>query len=423
MKRALLALSGISLGAAALVIGCSSSGGGGGPGIGTGGSAAAGGGNTGGANTGGGNTGGSGAGIPIDAGFGGSGGGTSSCTAGPTEDYDKDGFTVQDGDCNDCEPNANPGAYDVPGNNVDEDCDGTVDNTVEHCDDTIVDVGYGDPNDAARAIGLCQFATAADKKWGVLEAKYVKADGTPGMNDLSHGLVTAFGPNVNTQEGKRMLGLSSGTARQPTDPGWQSVGGAQMGTSSSTPPGFPKDSPACSVQTANDTTANDPAALELKIRVPTNAKSFKFQFDFYTYEFPGYVCSIFNDFFVALQSPPPPNAQSGNISFDSQNNPVSVNNGFLEVCDPAIGATNPGGKNFPCALGPGQLVGTGFENHAATGWLETQSPVDPGTEVTIRFAIWDMGDHILDSTVLIDKFEFSTEEATGSTTKPVPVPR
>jgi hypothetical protein len=173
------------------------------------------------------------------------------------------------------------------------------------------------------------------------------------------------------------------------------------------------------VQTASDTTTYNPAALELKIRVPTNAKSLKFKFDFYTYEFPVFVCSDFNDFFVALQDPPSPNAQSGNISFDTQGNPVSVNNGFLEVCSPQ----DAGGKLFPCKLGTSELEGTGFSESAATGWLETQSPVQPGSIVTLRFAIWDMGDPVLDSTVLIDDFEFSAEPAKNSVTKPVPIPK
>jgi hypothetical protein len=89
------------------------------------------------------------------------------------------------------------------------------------------------------------------------------------------------------------------------------------------------------------------------------------------------------------------------------------------VCSPQT--TN--GKTFPCALGTGQLTGTGFEGHAATGWLETQSPVEPGSEITLRFAIWDMGDPDWDSTVLVDNFKFSADEATGTTTKPVPDPR
>ncbi len=417
--RTYLALGGVAVTGVALLVGCSDTGGGGPLFQGPGGAAGSGTGGTAGAGTGASaGMGGNGAAPIIDAGTGTGGSGGSSCTAGPNEDFDKDGFTVTDGDCNDCDANANPGAFDVPGNNVDEDCNGTPDDTLVTCDDTITDVADADPNNGARAIGLCHFATAGDKKWGVLEAKYTLADGSPGMNPLSAGLLTAFGPNVNTQEGKRLLALSSGTGRQPTDPGYQSPGGFNANTSSAQPPGFPIDTPACPGVTTGGT-ANDPGAIELKIRVPTNAKSFKFNFNFYTYEFPVFICSSFNDFFVALQNPPPANAQQGNISFDSQGNPVSVNNGFLEVCKPQTA----GGKNFPCTLGESELQGTGFEGHAATGWLETTSPVTPGSEITLRFMAYDVGDHILDSTVLLDKFQFSAEEATGSTTKPVPIPR
>jgi hypothetical protein len=83
-----------------------------------------------------------------------------------------------------------------------------------------------------------------------------------------------------------------------------------------------------------------------------------------------------------------------------------------------------------CVRSPAILQGTGFgidttayDDHGATGWLETKSPVTPGSEVTIRFAIWDAGDEVLDSTVLIDNFKFSADEATGTTTKPVPTPK
>ncbi len=370
----------------------------------------------------GGGSGGSGAGIST----GGSGAGIN-IGGGSGFDGDGDGFSAAEGDCNDADPNANPGALDVAGNGVDEDCNGKPDDTVVTCDSSVPDIGYGDPASAAQAIGLCHFPAPTSRAWGVLEAKYVKADGTAGMHDPGHGLLTDFGPNVKPKEGARMLVLSSGTARDANDPGFQSPAGAEFNTSSNQPPGFPVASPSCPAATSGGP-ANDPAAFEVKLRVPTNAKSLKFQFNFYTYEFPQYICSQFNDFFVVLQNPAPSNALSGNISFDSKNNPVSVNNGFLEVCDPAVGATNPGGKNFPCSLGASQLAGTGFDEtnplfpgpHAGTGWLETVSPVTPGSEITVRFAIYDVGDAALDSTVLIDKFEFSAEEATGSFTQPVP---
>jgi hypothetical protein len=374
--------------------------------------------------------GGNGGGLLIDGG-GATGGGTVNCTSGPTEDKDKDGFSTQDGDCNDCDANANPGAYDVAKNNVDEDCNGKPDDTPVDCDSAITGVGDNDPLNGARAIGLCQKATAGDKKWGVLEAKWVMADGSPGMNDLGHGMLPKFGPNVNCQEGKRMLGLSSGTAREPTDSDYADVGGEDMNTQSPPPAGFPVDSPSCPGNNTTGTTANDPAALEVKLRVPTNAKSFSFNFNFYTYEWPDFVCSSFNDSFVVLQSPAPPNAKLGNISFDSQGNPVSVNNGFVDACGCDSGPPCQADvKTFPCSLGTGILQGTGFgkdttqwDDHAATGWLETKSPVTPGSEITLRFAIWDAGDHSLDSTVLVDNFVFSADEATGTSTKPVPTPK
>ncbi|MBK7581291.1 MAG: putative metal-binding motif-containing protein [Myxococcales bacterium] len=345
-----------------------------------------------------------------------SGGATAYCSN-PGPDADGDGFTTDD--CNDCDPNVNPGALDVAGNGIDEDCNGVADDTVTSCDSVIVGLDSADALDAARAIGLCHFATASDKHWGVVSAKYVMADGSPGMNDVSHGLLPDFGPSVSAQEGKRMLVLSSGTARRPSDVDYEDVSGTDTGTMGTAPPGFPKDSTTCSVQTASDTTTYNPAALELELRVPTNAKSLSFKFDFYTYEFPVFVCSEFNDFFVALLDPPSKNAKSGNISFDSQGNPVSVNNGFLEVC----AAQEAGGKPFACKLGQSELTGTGFEDGAATGWLETNAPVSPGEIVKLRFAIWDMGDGILDSTVLIDDLRFSAEPASGAVTKPVATPK
>jgi len=361
--------------------------------------------------------------------FGGSGGGSGSggklteappCEPkDPNADLDKDGFTPAQGDCNDCTAQMNPGAFDYRSNGVDEDCNGTPDDEPTDCDATHVDVASSDAELAARVIGVCRKATG--KSWGLVSARYVKADGTVGMADASHGLLPAFGPNVKPRHGANLLALSSGTARQPSDPGFQSPDGAQMSTSSWTPPGFPIDSPSCAgVKTADDNKAMNPAALELVIRAPTNANQLSFDFSFYTYEFPSFVCTKFNDFFVALQSPAPPSAQSGNISFDSQGNPVSVNNGFLEVCDPAVGAKKPGGKLFPCALGTGQLQGTGFEPGAATGWLVTRSPVAGGYEVTLRFAIWDMGDEVLDSTVLIDNLSFDFGEGGTPVTQPVP---
>jgi hypothetical protein len=187
------------------------------------------------------------------------------------------------------------------------------------------------------------------------------------------------------------------------------------------------NSPSCSQAIHPGTTAFDPAALQITLRVPSNASSYQVDFNFYTFEFPEFVCDAYNDFFVLLQSPAPATSQFGNVAFDNLGNPVSVNNGYLEVCSPQTA----GGKSFDCPQGPALLSGTGFDtdefggSRAATGWLMTHSPVQPGSEVTLRFAVWDTGDPGLTSTVLVDNFRWVVTDAPSDpppdpVTTPVP---
>ncbi|MEO7329186.1 MAG: putative metal-binding motif-containing protein [Minicystis sp.] len=379
-----------------------------------------------------------------DIGLGGSGPGSGgstgmNCNSGPNDDTDKDGFTGAEGDCNDCDANVNPGAVEViavPSGDggvpvaVDEDCDGKIDNVPQPCDDGLA-VGDNNPMNAAKAVELCQ-QLVDPKKWGVASAKWVLPDGSsaagqPGF-DLGHGLLSHFGPNVNVQGGKRMLGLSSGTARAPNDPGYQDVGGFDKGYTSNSPQGFPKESPACPGSITGE--PHDGAALQLEILTPTNAQGFSFSFNFFTYEWPDFICSTFNDFFVSILTPFPANQQDGNISFDSQGNPVSVNNAFLEVCGCFGGPPcQAGGKNFPCSLGATKLQSTGFgadssfQDHGSTYWLQTQAPVKPHANITIRWAVYDSGDGILDTTTLVDNWQWTANSGTEVVTVPIGTPK
>jgi hypothetical protein len=260
-----------------------------------------------------------------------------------------------------------------------------------------------------------------------VDARYVFPDGTTASltggadtppNAESHGILPTFGTSIKPKLGSTLLALSSGVARAGVN--GSSPGGKDMGTRSATPEGFPTPAPACGDKPIDNAKfANDAIALELVIRAPTNANSLSFDFDFYTYEYSSYICSTFNDFFVALlystASTVPANH---NIAFDSQVNPVSVNNGFLEVCSPYTYTYGNTSREFACALGTTELGGTGFEGHAATGWLSTQSNVVPGEELTVRFAVWDAGDHVLDTTVLVDRFQWSKESGATQTSRP-----
>lgn len=278
------------------------------------------------------------------------------------------------------------------------------------CDNDLA-IDSDDPMDAARAIGLC------DSKQ-IVSAKYVTADGDDlkfyDPEGIGHGILPNFGASVVPREGARMLVLSSGAARAPNHPDYEPPSGFNKHYTTGAPDGYPKESPSCEGVTTGE--PHDSVALELELVPPKGAKSISFRSYFFTFEFPNYICDEYNDFFVAMLSPRPQGLPDDNIAFDAKGNSISVNAGFLEVCTPQTA----GGKKFACALGPKDLNGTGFEKHAATGWLATAAPIPAEHVLKLRFAIWDSGDGILDSTVLIDDFRWEGVEVTTETKPDVP---
>ncbi len=372
----------------------------------------------------------------------GQGGGITCTPGGPDDDVDQDGFTPNQGDCEDCDPNRNPNAIEVPTEMgqtpFDEDCDDEIDEAEDPPCDTGIAIDEMDPLKAATAVDICKASTGPNN-WGVVSAKWVLADGSDPVNlpasqlqafHLGHGFLPAFGANVDVRRGERMLVVSSGSARQPSDPGYQNVQGFSKGYTSGHPQGFPKESPACPGSITGE--PHDSTGVAITLRTPSNATGFSFDFDFFTYEWPGYVCSTFNDFFVAILSPMPMNQTDGNISFDSAGNPVSVNNALLEVCGCPGNPPNPcmaGGKIFNCSLGNIELIQTGFgfdsnpgfpQDHGSTSWLRTQAPVEGNAEIEIRFATYDSGDGVLDSTTLVDNFKWIAKPGVMVGTNPVP---
>jgi hypothetical protein len=347
----------------------------------------------------------------------------------PNNDMDKDGFTVAQGDCNDCDPNVNPGAIDVLHQNDggpptwgDENCDGKPGDNAMLCD-TGLALTDTTAMDGAKAIDLCATTTATERTYGVISAAYVRSNGdafaSPGAQV---GIQSGWGTNVHVQEGANMLALSSGYARTPTQAGACGKLSCTINATATPPTGFPQDDPKC----PKTTVIADDVALELQIRVPTNATGYSFNFKFYSFEYPDYVCDPhgYNDQFIALVTPAPmgsyvpTGSTGGNISFDSNNNPVSVNLGYFDTCDPATPkrfasqctGTCPTLPSPYCPAGTADLAGTGFDvwdkagAAGATKWLTTEAPATPGSIVTIRFALWDAGNGQYDSTVLIDNF-------------------
>lgn len=324
----------------------------------------------------------------------------------------------------------------VTSSDCDLDCSGTSAPPAS-CDQGLA---YGGPaTDFAKAIGICQVADATH--WGLVSASYTRGyDSTTAPADGQHGILGSFGAAIKPREGANLAVLSSGFAYPCDDAsatatcsgsgqGDPYFKGPQVGMYSgngSPPPGYPKSTSACPL--ASD--IHDTIGVTLQIKTPANAQGFSFDFDFWSGEWPEYVCTDYNDSFVVWLESAAWAGKAGdlNICWDSKGNPVSVNNSFFGQCTPntQTGCDGSNTQAATCPDGETDLLGTGFFNigtycsttstgGGATGWLTTKAPVKGGETITLQFLIWDTGDQNWDSSVIVDNFQwYGTATTTGT---------
>jgi hypothetical protein len=365
-------------------------------------------------------------------------------------DLDQDGWGACNNDCcdqisPDCITPAvvNPGAFEVAGDMVDNNCDGQIDNALPLCDQNLAS-NDANPLNYARAIDLCQFTTEnpplAQKVWGVISGNFFLASGAGIPSANSRSIRPQFGTNVLPQAGQRLALLSSGNASYPgqVNPAyiaWQT--GSNTGTQSGAPADwlaangnqFP-NAPNC--PGAGSTTAYNPIMLKLRVRVPTNANSFSTKMFFDSAEYPEYVCTSFNDLVVTLvDSTDNGNPADKNIAvyttMNNQKYPIGVNlvkaaAGLFSQCTNGQISQCGVPSNYNGCTGTNLLTGTGFNVAAAacgyngntgggTGWLTMSGNVTPGETMEIRFIIFDIADGVWDSLVLFDNWQWSVQAA------------
>lgn len=308
----------------------------------------------------------------------------------PAVDHDGDTLSRNQGDCDDFDSAVGPGAIEVLGNGVDDNCDGQVDEASPPCAPSV----DADATGLAGAMELCgpllQSAMLSTK--AAAKARAIRS---------------RFG-TYYPRAGSNFSVLSTGVAADRSDPLYKNV---QPGTAHLVGGINPDPAPkmtAC-YQGDDATMVLDYLELTLRLRVPANARGFSFDLNFMTSEYPEWVGSQFNDKFLALLDS---RSFQGNISFDKNGAPITVNSALFDVCDTAM--VCKGQLQNVCARSPNELTGTGFEEidqfgirtGGGTGWLTTTAPVTPGEEITLRFVVFDEGDLYLDSTVLLDHFRW-----------------
>ncbi len=309
--------------------------------------------------------------------------------------------------------------------------------TTASCDQSLA--AGGPASDFAKAIGICPVSVDATH-WGLVSATYSSGhsyqDAGAANFEQQHGILPAFGSVLLPREGSMMGVLSSGSATATdtdTGPffkggkaGMQGVGGVlgTTGNSGDLPPGFPQTYPGCP---AVSTVVNDLIDVRLQIRVPTNATGMAFDFNFMSSDWPDYVCSSFNDGFIAYLSSGAFNGGTpANMAKDANGNPVTINAPTLPVCTAgtqlacASGAGDAGAPTSTCVSGPTSLNGTGYAEDTAgdagsvycgttpstsggsTNWVTSTATVLPGEVITLELIIWDSQDSSYDSSVLLD---------------------
>ncbi|MSP63286.1 MAG: hypothetical protein EXR72_23675 [Myxococcales bacterium] len=335
---------------------------------------------------------------------------------GPCDD-DMDGYAIlpngdknlPGGDCNDQNPLVGPGAAEVPDDMVDNNCDGMVDEKAAACDGSV----KKDGKSLAGAMELCS-------PW-VMDAKLNKD-----ADAMAYAVKKNFGMGYKPKQGGNFVMLSTGIAADKLDANFNKnkkvQPGTDFGTMSMNPLPMNQKNNVCGADSMDPLEVNDYVELTLTLKVPSNAKAFSFQFMFVSAEYPEFVGTEFNDKFLAILDS---KAFKGNISFDAKMNPITINVGFFDVCDKASKICS-GSKPGVCTKPIDQLNGTGYEDTSfgsekiggGTGWLTTTAPVMPGETATLRFIIFDEGDNIYDSSVIIDNFQWKAEGSMDPMTIP-----
>jgi hypothetical protein len=169
--------------------------------------------------------------------------------------------------------------------------------------------------------------------------------------------------------------------------------------------------------------------LDLVLKAPVNAGSFAFDFNFFSEEYPTYVCAGFNDTFLAeLTSKLYPSTFQ--IAYDGSGHRINVNNSYFQDCNSVTVGDNLG-YTHTCTGALSLLSKTGYDikygqdaytlgndnlGSGATDWLKTTAPITPGETFTLSLIVFDEGDGLMDSAINLDNFRWNSSTVSNPVT-------
>ncbi|MGB1277201.1 MAG: choice-of-anchor L domain-containing protein, partial [Nannocystaceae bacterium] len=142
----------------------------------------------------------------------------------------------------------------------------------------------------------------------------------------------------------------------------------------------------------------DYTQLQLVVQVPPLVDALVFDYAFFTAEYPTRYRDGFNDMFLVWAET---ESWTGNVALDYESRPVTASATRFDYRDSVV----PDDCPEPCVAE--ELHETSMRGHAATNWRSTEIELSPGEEVTLIFGLFDVGDGLTDSAVLLDNVRWN----------------